>query len=78
MALNKTALQNGIEALHQELFANAGNLTSAQAATRYAQQMATLVDAFVKSALVTVPGTGIISATPGNTCTGVSITGTLT
>lgn len=49
MALNKTALKNGIEALHAELFANAGNLTTAQAGTRYATEMADLIDAFVKS-----------------------------
>lgn len=49
MALDKTTLKNGIKALHDELFANAGGLTPAQAADRYADEMANLIDAFVKS-----------------------------
>ena len=77
MALDKTSLQNGIEALHNELFANAGNLSPAQAATRYAQQMATLIDTFVKTGKPQVPGAGLISSTPGNAVTGISVTGTI-
>lgn len=75
MALNKAALQAGIEALHAELFANAGNLTPAQAATRYAEQMADLIDAFVKTGTPQIPGLGLTAgATP---VTGTSVTGTI-
>lgn len=75
MALDKASLQSGIEALHIELFANAGGLTSAQAATRYAQQMATLIDTFVKTGKPQVPGTGLTS--PSGAVTGISVTGTI-
>ncbi len=75
MALDKTSLENGIKALHNELFANAANLTPAQAADRYAQQMATLIDTFVKTGKPQVPGTGLTS--PSGAVTGNSVTGTI-
>jgi hypothetical protein len=54
MSLNKTALEAGILALNNELYANASNLTPAQASARHASEMATLFYNFVKSGLVSV------------------------
>lgn len=76
MPLNKTALKNGIEALHAELFANAGGLTTAQAGTRYATEMANLIDAFVKTGdgqyqagTLQAGATPVISVPPGTSAT---------
>ena len=73
MALDKTSLKNGIKALHNELFANAAVLTPAQAADRYADEMANLIDVFVKTGNPQVPGTGLTS--PSGAVTGNSVTG---
>ena len=75
MALDKTSLKTGIKNLHNELFANAGNLTPAQAADRYADEMANLIDTFVKTGAPQVPGTGLTS--PSGAVTGTSTTGTI-
>lgn len=75
MALDKTSLQNGIEALHNEMFANAAGYTPAEASTRYAQQMATLIDTYVKTGKPQVPGTGLVAG--ATAVTGTSVTGTI-
>lgn len=49
MPLGTAALKTGIQDLHAELYANAANLTSAQAGERYATRMSELFEIFVKS-----------------------------
>lgn len=75
MALDKASLKAGIKALHEELFANAGGLTPAQAAERYAEEMADLIDTFVKTGKPQVPGTGLVAGVTA--VTGTSVTGTI-
>jgi hypothetical protein len=75
MALDKPTYQTGVEALQAELFANAGNLTTAQAAARFAEGMANLNDAFVKTGKPQVPGTGLVAG--ATAVTGTSVTGTI-
>ena len=74
--LGTPALKTGVKNLLNELYANAGGLTPAQSADRFADGLSSLMETFVKTATVTVPGTGMVAgSTP---VTGTSITGTLT
>jgi len=67
MALNKIDLAAGIKALEDELYNNS-TVTPEQARTNYANGMANLMDAFVKS--------GTVSVTVTTTGTTTSHTGT--
>lgn len=66
MALNKTALANGIKSLQDNLYSDT-NRTPDQARTKYANDLAELIDVFVKSGTVsvTVTTTGTASAHTG-------------
>lgn len=75
MALDKITLKNSIKSLQDELFANAGGLTSEQAATRFAEGLADAIDVFVRTGKPVVPGTGLTS--PSGAVTGVSNTGSI-
>lgn len=77
MPLNKTTLAAGIKALQDDLYADTGR-TPEQARTHYANQLADLIDTFVKSATVTVPGSGLVAPGGGGSVTGTASTGTLT
>ncbi len=65
MALNKTALKAGIQGLLTDLFDNNANLTTAQAREKYATDLSNLIDAFVKTGLVSVTTTGTATAQAG-------------
>ncbi|TAD83314.1 MAG: hypothetical protein EAY75_15035 [Bacteroidetes bacterium] len=66
MALNKTALKAGIKALHENMMSR-----STDSYEEYAQGLADLIDAFVKSGKVrpgiTVATTGTAAAHTGQT-----------
>jgi hypothetical protein len=49
MPLDKATLKTAINDLQDELFANAGGLTTAQAADRFATGLSDAIDDFVKS-----------------------------
>ena len=75
MPLDKPTLKAGIQALHDELYANNAGLSPAAAGERYATAISDLIEAFVKSATLNVPGTGlVVGSVP---VTGLSITGTI-
>lgn len=76
MALQTAALKTGIKDLLSELFTNAGGLTSEQAQDRFADQLSTLMETYVKSSQLNVPGLGLIAGS--NPVTGTSTTGTIT
>lgn len=64
MALNKTALAAGIKSLQDGLYAGTTR-TPEEARQYYADQLATLIDTYVKTALVTVTTTGTAAAHTG-------------
>ena len=65
MPLQKAALNTGIQALLTDLFDNSTNLTTAQAREKYATDLSNLIDAFVKTGLVSVTTTGTATAQAG-------------
>jgi hypothetical protein len=74
MALDKTALAAGIKSLQDNLYSDTSR-TPDEARTHYANELATLIDTFVKTGSLSVPGTGL---TAGVTAvTGTSVTGTI-
>ena len=75
MPLDKNSFENGIKALEDNLYADTTR-TPDEARQHYASGLATLIETFVKSATVTVPGTGMTAG--GNAVTGNSTSGTLT
>lgn len=50
MALDVAVLQASINSVTNELFVNAGNLTSAQAQAKYAHDMAAAIKTFIEGA----------------------------
>lgn len=74
MALDKTSLANGIKALQDDLYTGTGR-TPEQARQYYADQLANLIDTFVKTGTPVVPGTGL--AVSGGAVTGISNTGSI-
>lgn len=76
MALDKNGLKSGIKGLMDELYANSSEYTPAQASERFADQLSTLIDAFVKTGTPTVQGTGLIAGS--NPVTGTTINGNIT
>jgi len=66
MALNKIALANGIKSLQDNLYSDTTR-TPDEARTQYANELANLIDAFVKSGTVnvTVNTTGTASTHTG-------------
>lgn len=65
MALDKPTLKAGLIAIGAELYNNLGNLTPAEARERWAEELSTLIDAFVKS------GDGIYQ--PGKLTAGANV-----
>lgn len=76
MALDKNGLKNGIKALMDELYVNSANRTPAQASDRFADQLSTLIDVFVKTGTPIVQGTGLVAGS--NPVTGTTVTGNIT
>lgn len=74
MALNKAGLKASLEASVNNLFSDTSR-TPAAAATKFATDVSDAIDVFVKTATVTVPGTGMTAG--GDPVTGTSTTGTL-
>ena len=74
MGLNKAGLKVSLEASVNNLFSD-NTRTPAQAATKFATDVSDAIDVFVKTATVTVPGTGLMAGS--DPVTGTSITGNL-
>ena len=79
MALNKNGLQRDIKTLLDTLLAFEGGSgqTQADAIEKFKTDLSDAIDTFVKSATVTVPGTGLVAPTGGGPVTGTSTTGNL-
>lgn len=79
MSLNKVGLKSDIDTLLNALleFDGSSGQTQADAIEKYKSDLADAIDTFVKSATVTVPGTGLIAPTGGGPVTGTSTTGSL-
>ena len=79
MTLDKTALKNDISTLLNALLAFEGGSgeEQADAITKFKDDLSDAIDAFVKTAKVTVPGTGLVAPSGGGPVTGTSITGNL-
>ena len=79
MALNKNGLQSDIKTLLDTLLAFEGSSgqTQADAIEKFKTDLANAIDTFVKTAKVTVPGTGLVAPSGGGPVTGTSITGNL-
>lgn len=54
MALNKTALKNGVRMLTDSMYVNAENKTPEECREIFATELSNLIDEFVKSGTVTV------------------------
>ena len=79
MTLDKAGLRGDIDTLLNSLLAfdaSAGQ-TQADAIEKFKNDLSDAIDTFVKSATVTVPGTGLIAPTGGGPVTGTSTTGSL-
>jgi hypothetical protein len=76
MALDKTSLAAGIKSLTDDLFTDTTR-TSIQARQAYADGLANLIDVYVKSGTLNVPGAGLVSASGGGAVTGSSVTGSI-
>ena len=79
MALNKTVLRSDIKTLLDALLAFEGGngQTQADAIDKFKNDLSDAIETFVKSAKVTVPGTGLVAPSGGGPVTGTSITGNL-
>ena len=79
MALNKTGLRSDIDTLLNALLAFDGSSgkTQADSIEKFKNDLADAIDTFVKSAKVTVPGTGLVAPSGGGPVTGTSVTGSL-
>lgn len=63
MALNKTALKTGVRTFTDALWANPDGLTPEQCREKFATDLSNLIDAFVKTGLVSVNVTTTGTAT---------------
>ena len=79
MSLDKTGLQSDIKTLLDALLAFEGGAgqTQADAIDKFKNDLSDAIETFVKSAKVTVPGTGLVAPSGGGPVTGTSITGNL-
>lgn len=79
MALDTPGLKNDIDTLLSALLAFDGSdgKKQADAIAKFKTDLADAIDTFVKSATVTVPGTGLIAPSGGGPVTGSSVTGSL-
>lgn len=79
MSLNKPELQSDINTLLNALlvFDGSSGQTQTEAIEKFKNDLADAIDTFVKSAKVTVPGTGLVAPTGGGPVTGTSVTGNL-
>ena len=79
MALNKNGLQSDIKTLLDTLLAFEGGSgqTQADAIEKFKNDLSDAIDTFVKTAKVTVPGTGLVAPSGGGPVTGTSTTGNL-
>ena len=79
MALNKNGLKSDIDTLLNALLAFDGEAGKTQddAIEKFKTDLSDAIDTFVKSATVTVPGTGLVAPTGGGPVTGTSTTGSL-
>ena len=79
MTLNKIGLKSDISTLLNALLAfdNSTGQTQADAIEKFKDDLADAIDTYVKTATVTVPGTGLIAPSGGGPVTGVSTTGNL-
>ena len=79
MTLDKTGLQSNIKTLLDALLAFEGGSgqTQADAIDKFKNDLSDAIETFVKSAKVTVPGTGLVAPSGGGPVTGTSVTGNL-
>lgn len=79
MGLNKSGLKSDIDTLLNALLAFEGGSgqTQADAIDKFKDDLSNAIDTFVKSATVTVPGTGLVAPSGGGPVTGTSTTGSL-
>ena len=79
MTLNKTGLKSDIDTLLNALLAfdNSSGKTQSDAIEKFKNDLADAIDTYVKTAKVTVPGTGLVAPSGGGPVTGTSITGNL-
>jgi len=79
MPLNKTGLKSDIDTLLNALLAfdNSSGQTQTDAIDKFKNDLADAIDTYVKTAKVTVPGTGLVAPSGGGPVTGSSITGSL-
>ena len=77
MPLNKPGLQADIDKMLNDLLAFDGSSgkTQADSINKFKTDLANAIDKFVKTATVTVPGTGLVA--PTGPVTGISTTGSL-
>lgn len=79
MALNKTGLRSDINTLLTALleFDGSSGKTQSDSIEKFKNDLADAIDTFVKTAKVTVPGTGLVAPSGGGPVTGTSVTGSL-
>lgn len=79
MALNKASLKSDIDTLLNALLAFDGSSgqTQSDAIDKFKNDLADAIDTYVKTAKLTVPGTGLVAPSGGGPVTGSSITGSL-
>ena len=70
MPLDKPSLENGIVSMLDNLYNNATSMTTAQARTAFASQLATLIETYVKTGLVNVTVTVAVTTATGGAGTG--------
>lgn len=76
MALNSTTIKSSLIAKLNGLSFDE-NSTDAEAKEEYAQAITDWLIETITSASVTVPATGLVSASPGSPVTGIATTGSL-
>lgn len=79
MSLDKNGLKSDIKTLLDALltFEGGSGQTQADAIEKFKNDLSNAIDTFVKSAKVTVPGTGLVAPSGGGPVTGTSTTGNL-
>lgn len=79
MPLNKTVLRSDIDTLLNALleFEGGSGQEQSDAIDKFKTDLSDAIDTFVKSATVTVPGTGLVAPSGGGPVTGTSTTGSL-
>lgn len=79
MPLKKTVLQTDIDKMLNDLlgFDGSSGKTQADSINKFKTDLADAINKFVKTATVTVPGTGLVAPTGGGPVTGISNTGSL-